>query len=68
MALVIIGLSVVALMGVLTTSISSSGEYRSLITVDTVLKNFAGAVKYETEIGPCANDLCPMRVDLSGCE
>lgn len=51
-ALVIISLSVVALLGVLTTSITSSAEYRSLVTVDTVLKNFAEAVKYDIELQP----------------
>jgi hypothetical protein len=51
-AIVIISLTVVALMGTLTTSITSSAEYRSLATVDTVLKNFAEAIKNEVQLGP----------------
>ena len=51
-ALVIIGISVVAIMGALATSVSSSAEYRSLTTVDTVLRSFADAVKYDTEFEP----------------
>jgi hypothetical protein len=51
-ALVIISISVVALLGVLTTSITSSVEYRSLATTDTVLKGFADALKYEVELSP----------------
>jgi type II secretory pathway pseudopilin PulG len=49
-ALIIIGITVVALMGVMTTSITSSAEYRSLATVDTVLKNFADAFKTEIQL------------------
>jgi type II secretory pathway pseudopilin PulG len=49
-ALVIISISVVALLGVLTTSITSSTEYRSLTTTDTVLKSFADALKYDVEL------------------
>ena len=62
-ALIIISLSVVALLGVLTTAVTSSAEYRSLTTVETVLKNFADAVKYEAELqsgqtiySPCATN------------
>ncbi len=51
-AIVIIALTVVALMGTLTTSITSSAEYRSLATVDTVLKNFAEAIKNEVQLAP----------------
>lgn len=51
-AVVIIGLTVVALMGVLTTSVTSSAEYRSLASVDTVLKNFADAVKSDVQLQP----------------
>ncbi len=53
-AIVIIALTSVALMGTLTTSITSSAEYRSLATVDTVLKNFAEAVKDEVQLAPAA--------------
>lgn len=44
-ALVIISLTIVAFMGTLTTSITSSSEYRTLASADTVLKNFAEAIK-----------------------
>lgn len=51
-ALVIIGLTVVALLGVLTTSITSSAEYRTLASIDTVLKNMADAFKNEIQVQP----------------
>jgi hypothetical protein len=51
-ALIIISLCVVALLGVLTTSVTTSAEFRNLTTVDTVLKSFADAVKYDTELAP----------------
>jgi type II secretory pathway pseudopilin PulG len=51
-AITIIAISVVALVGVITTSVTSSAEYRSLATVDTVLKNFSDAVKYDLELQP----------------
>lgn len=44
-ALVIIGITVVAFLGTLMTSITSSGEYRTLATVDTVLKNLGEVIK-----------------------
>jgi type II secretory pathway pseudopilin PulG len=51
-AIVIIGLTAVALMGTLTTTITSTAEYRSLATVDTVLKNFAEAIKDKVQLAP----------------
>jgi type II secretory pathway pseudopilin PulG len=49
-ALVIIGLTVVALIGMLTTSVTSSAEYRSLSSVDTVLKGVAESMKGAIQI------------------
>jgi type II secretory pathway pseudopilin PulG len=48
-AIVIIGLTIVSLMGVLTTSITSSAEYRTLATVDTVLKDVGDAIKSDIQ-------------------
>jgi type II secretory pathway pseudopilin PulG len=56
-AVVIIGLTAVALMGTLTTTITSTAEYRSLATVDTVLKNFAEAIKDEVQLAPAASSI-----------
>ena len=49
-ALVVIAIGVVALIGALTTSITSSATYRSLSTIDTVLKNFADATKDQIQL------------------
>lgn len=51
-AVVIIAIASIALIGGLTTSITSSAEHRSLATLDTVLKNFAEAAKYEIQEQP----------------
>jgi large repetitive protein len=56
-AIVLISLSVVALLGTLTETITSSAEHRSLSTLDTVLKNFADAVKYDVQFQPAANSI-----------
>ncbi len=52
MAVVIISLSVVALMGALITSITSSGEQHSLVTLDTILKSYAETVKEQLQLQP----------------
>jgi Tfp pilus assembly protein PilV len=49
-ALVVIAIGVVALISALTTSITTSATYRSLSTVDTVLKNFADAMKDQIQL------------------
>jgi Tfp pilus assembly protein PilV len=54
LAVVILGLSVVALLGALVTSITSSSEHRSLASDDTVLRSFAEAAKYEIQMQPGA--------------
>ena len=56
-AIVVIAIGVVALLGALTTSITSSATYRSLATIDTVLKDFAEAVKYDVQQVPTASSL-----------
>jgi prepilin-type N-terminal cleavage/methylation domain-containing protein len=62
LALVIISLSAVALLGGLATTLSSSGEHRSLADIDTVLKSYAENAKYDIELqqpsplyAPCAS-------------
>jgi hypothetical protein len=52
MAVVIISLSVVALMGALITSITSSGEEHSLVTLDTILKSYAETIKEQLQLQP----------------
>jgi len=49
-ALVVIAIGVVALISALTTSITTSATYRSLSTIDTVLKNFADAMKDQIQL------------------
>jgi type II secretory pathway pseudopilin PulG len=56
-AIVIIGIGAVALIGALTTSITSSATYRSLSTIDTVLKSFAEGVKYDVQLQPAPTAL-----------
>ena len=66
-AIVIISLSAVAVLGTLTESIMSSAEHRSFATLDSVLKNFAEAAKYDVQLQPvsssiykdCAGQLTP---------
>ncbi len=48
-ALVIIGISSVALLGGLVTTITSSSDHRSLATLDTLLRNFAESAKSEIQ-------------------
>lgn len=48
-ALVIIGLTVTALLGGMAESIVASGQHRSHVTIDAVLKNFAEAAKYDIQ-------------------
>ena len=47
----------VALLGALTTSITSSATSRSLATLDTLLKSFSEAVKYDVQLQPAATSL-----------
>ena len=56
-AIVIISLSVVALLGTLTETVTSSAEHRSLSTLDTLLKSFAEAVKYDVQYQPVATSI-----------
>jgi Tfp pilus assembly protein PilV len=56
-AIVVISIGMVALIGALTTSVTSSATYRSLATIDTVLKNFAEAVKYEVDLQPDSSSI-----------
>ncbi len=51
-SVVIFSLCVVALLGVLVTTITSSSEHRSLASDDTVLRSFAEAAKYEIQMQP----------------
>ncbi|MGD0378666.1 MAG: hypothetical protein ABSC30_01650 [Acidimicrobiales bacterium] len=50
MAVVILSLSVVALMGALITSITSSGEQHSLVTLDTILRSYAETAKEQIQL------------------
>jgi Tfp pilus assembly protein PilE len=56
-AIVVIAIGVVALLGALTTSITSSATYRSLATLDTLLKSFSESVKYDVQLQPAATSL-----------
>ena len=49
-AIVVISIGVVALVGALTASITDSVTYRSLASLDTILKNFAEAAKYDVQL------------------
>src|ERR1700722_14627173 len=57
MAIVIISLSVVAVLGTLTETITSSAEHRSVTTLDSVLKNFAEATKYDVQLQPVTSSI-----------
>lgn len=50
-AVVIIALCAVAILGALTTTLSSSGEHRSLAADETILTSFAEQVKEVVELG-----------------
>jgi len=52
LAVVILSLTVVALLGALTTSITGSGEHRNIAAIDTILKSYAEAAKYQIELQP----------------
>jgi len=52
MAIVIISLTAVALLGGLVTSITASGEHQSLATIDSLMKSYAEAAKYQIELQP----------------
>lgn len=52
MAVVILSLSVVALLGALITSITSSGEQHSLVTLDTILRSYAETAKEQIQLQP----------------
>jgi hypothetical protein len=54
LALMIISICVVSLMAGLATSISGSAEHKSLSTIDTVLKSYAEAVKWQVELQSAA--------------
>jgi type II secretory pathway pseudopilin PulG len=49
-AVVIISLTVAAVMGALTTTITGSAEHRQLATDDTLVKSFAESVKYQLQL------------------
>lgn len=51
-AVVIIAFSVVAILGALTTSITSSAEHRSLSVEDTLLKSYMETAKYQIQLQP----------------
>ena len=51
-ALVIISLSVVALLGAIATSATGSAEHKSVSALDTLLRNFAEAAKYDVQLAP----------------
>jgi type II secretory pathway pseudopilin PulG len=53
-AVVIVGLIAVALLGALTTSLSSSADHRYLATMDTVLKSYGETARYDIELQPNA--------------
>jgi len=56
-AIVVIAVGAVALVGALTTSITASVTYRTLATLDTVLKNFAETVKYDVQLDPTSTSI-----------
>jgi Tfp pilus assembly protein PilV len=56
-AVVVIALGVVALVGALTESITSSATYRNIATLDTLLKSAADAVKDEVQLQPAATSM-----------
>jgi hypothetical protein len=59
-AVVIIALAVVPLLGALVTSLTGSAEHRSLAAIDTVLKSFAEAAKYDIQLQPVTPTSAPL--------
>jgi hypothetical protein len=59
-AVVIIALTAASLLGALATTLTSSGEHRSLANIDTILRSYAEDAKYAIELSstpwfsPCA--------------
>jgi type II secretory pathway pseudopilin PulG len=50
MAITIIGIAATAVLGALATSVTASGQHRSIASVDTVLKSYAENAKYQIEL------------------
>lgn len=51
-ALVVLGLSALALLGAFATSIAASTEHRGLVTIDTVLKSYVESAVYQIQNQP----------------
>jgi hypothetical protein len=51
-ALVVIGLTVVSILGAFATTISASAEHRGLATADTVLRSFVETLTYDLRLSP----------------
>ena len=68
MAVVVIGLTVVALMGGLVTSITGSAEHQSIAQIDSLLKSYAEAAKFQIELQPVVANppSAPIFRDCSG--
>ncbi len=58
LAIAIIMIAVTAVLGALVTSVSASGQHRSLAAIDTLLKSYAESAKYQIELqsGPRYQD------------
>jgi prepilin-type N-terminal cleavage/methylation domain-containing protein len=57
-AVVIIAIGATALLGALTTSLTGSGEHRSLAALDSLLRGYGEAAKYQIQLQP-ANSMSP---------
>jgi hypothetical protein len=58
-ALVIIGLTVSGLLGSLLGSVAASGQHRSNVTLDAILKSFADVAKYDIQLQPIVTQPAP---------
>lgn len=49
-SIAILGITITALLGALLTTITSASEHRSLASLDTVLRSYAEALKYDVQL------------------
>jgi len=54
-SLVVITTGILALVGALTSSASSSANHRAIVSLDTLLKSFAEAAKYQIQLQPASS-------------
>jgi type II secretory pathway pseudopilin PulG len=68
LAVVVIGLTVVALLGGLVTSITASAEHQSISSIDALLKSYAETAKFQIELQPtvASPPSAPLFQDCSG--